>query len=323
MKSVLVENPYSWGPYGAKGLGETPIIAVAPAVVAAIHHATGVRTPRDPGDARARLRGAAREGGAGGGSALMADVIDIAFSVNRQVIRLRTRSDQRLLDVLRDDLRLTGAKEGCGKGECGACTVIVDGQSVDSCLMMAYQADGADVQTIEGLVDERPPPPAAGRVHREGRRAVRHLHPGHGAGRQGACSTATRSRAPHAIRAGLAGNLCRCTGYAKIFEAVEEASGVGSRQDPGAAGDARRTRLLPSAHARRRARDPGAAARARCAPVAGGTDLLVEAKDGRRAAVGALRRVGGAGAEGHHRRRRPPVDRRRHHPHRDRRRRRT
>src|SRR5687767_15997689 len=81
----------------------------------------------------------------------MADVIDIAFSVNRQVIRLRTRSDKRLLDVLRDDLRLTGAKEGCGKGECGACTVIVDGQAVDSCLMMAYQADGAVVETIEGL----------------------------------------------------------------------------------------------------------------------------------------------------------------------------
>ena len=73
-------------------------------------------------------------------------------------MRLRTRSDQRLLDVLRDDLRLTGAKEGCGKGECGACTVIVDGQSVDSCLMMAYQADGADVQTIEGLADN-------GRLH--------------------------------------------------------------------------------------------------------------------------------------------------------------
>ena len=70
----------------------------------------------------------------------MADIIDLAFTVNRQPVRLRTRSDKRLLDVLREDLRLTGAKEGCGKGECGACTVILDGQAVDSCLTMAYQA---------------------------------------------------------------------------------------------------------------------------------------------------------------------------------------
>jgi aerobic carbon-monoxide dehydrogenase small subunit len=76
---------------------------------------------------------------------------EIACSVNRKVLRLRVRSDQRLLDVLRDDLRLTGAKEGCGKGECGACTVIVDGQAVDACLMMAYQADGRALETIEGL----------------------------------------------------------------------------------------------------------------------------------------------------------------------------
>ena len=81
----------------------------------------------------------------------MADTIPIAFTLNGQPERLRVRSDGRLLDILREDLRLTGAKEGCGKGECGACTVIVDGQPVDSCLMMAYQADGAVVETIEGL----------------------------------------------------------------------------------------------------------------------------------------------------------------------------
>src|SRR5205809_5595100 len=81
----------------------------------------------------------------------MADLIDIAFTLNRRPVHLRARSDLRLLDVLRVDLRLTGAKEGCGKGECGACTVIVDRQAVDSCLMLAYQADGCVVETIEGL----------------------------------------------------------------------------------------------------------------------------------------------------------------------------
>src|SRR2546427_2503632 len=84
----------------------------------------------------------------------MADLIDIAFTLNRRPVHLRARSDLRLLDLLRGDLRLTGAKEGCGKGECGACTVIVDGQATDSCLMMAFQADGSVVETIEGLAGD-------------------------------------------------------------------------------------------------------------------------------------------------------------------------
>src|SRR5678815_3360891 len=88
----------------------------------------------------------------------MPETIDVALTLNRRPMRVRARSDQRLLDLLRDDLRLTGAKEGCGKGECGACTVLVDGRAVDSCLMMAYQADGTAVETIEGLVED-------GRLH--------------------------------------------------------------------------------------------------------------------------------------------------------------
>src|SRR4029453_13376611 len=85
------------------------------------------------------------------GESIVTDLIELALTLNGKSIRHRTRCDKRLLDFLREDLRLTGAKEGCGKGECGACSVIMDGQVVDSCLMMAYQADGAVVETIEGL----------------------------------------------------------------------------------------------------------------------------------------------------------------------------
>jgi aerobic-type carbon monoxide dehydrogenase small subunit (CoxS/CutS family) len=81
----------------------------------------------------------------------VAETLEVAITVNGAPRRLRVRTDQRLLDVLRDDLRLTGAKEGCGKGECGSCTVIVDGRPVVSCLMLGYQADGSVVETIEGL----------------------------------------------------------------------------------------------------------------------------------------------------------------------------
>src|SRR5262249_40596695 len=81
----------------------------------------------------------------------MVDTLDVALAVNGRPVRRRVRADQRLLDLLRDDLRLTGAKEGCGKGECGACTVIMDGRAVDACLVLAYQADGAVLETIEGL----------------------------------------------------------------------------------------------------------------------------------------------------------------------------
>jgi carbon-monoxide dehydrogenase small subunit len=81
----------------------------------------------------------------------VAETVEVALTVNGAPKRLRLGTDQRLLDVLRDELRLTGAKEGCGKGECGSCTVIVDGRPIVSCLMLGYQADGTVVETIEGL----------------------------------------------------------------------------------------------------------------------------------------------------------------------------
>src|SRR5687768_5712516 len=152
----------------------------------------------------------------------VAETIDIALAVNGRPRRLRVKTDQRLLDVLREDLRLTGAKEGCGKGECGACTVILDGKAVDSCLMMAYQADGAVVETIEGL------------AHGERLHPLQDAFIEKGGVQCGICIPgmvlAAKALLDHnpgpgyeQIREGLAGNLCRCTGYTKIFEAVARA----------------------------------------------------------------------------------------------------
>ena len=156
----------------------------------------------------------------------MADLIDLAFVLNRRPVRLRARSDLRLLDLLREDLRLTGAKEGCGKGECGACTVIVDGQATDACLMMAFQADGTVVETIEGLAGAADLHPLQDAFIAAGGVQCGICIPG-----MVMAGKALLDRQPQAdadaIRAGLAGNLCRCTGYTKIFAAVEAARRTG------------------------------------------------------------------------------------------------
>ena len=128
----------------------------------------------------------------------------------------------RLLDVLREQLRLTGTKEGCGEGECGACTVIINGQIVNSCLVPVAQVNGAEITTIEGVA-------ANGELH-----AVQQAFIDHGGAQCGICTPGMvlaavdllkRNPAPdeNEIRNGLAGNLCRCTGYMKIFESVVRA----------------------------------------------------------------------------------------------------
>ncbi len=136
----------------------------------------------------------------------------------------------RLLDVLREDLRLTGTKEGCGEGECGACSVLLNGQLVNSCLVPALQASGADITTIEGVASGE-------QLHR-----VQEAFLECGGAQCGICTPGMvlaavelLKRVPQpdeaAIREGLAGNLCRCTGYAKIFESVMRACQAGSAAD--------------------------------------------------------------------------------------------
>ncbi len=130
---------------------------------------------------------------------------------------------QRLLDTLREDLALTGTKEGCGEGECGACTVLVDGTAVNACLVPTCQVDGCDVRTVEGIA--RRGGKQAARLHRLQRAFLEH-----GAAQCGICTPgmlmaalALPKRASlDEIRAGLAGNLCRCTGDLKIYDAVAQ-----------------------------------------------------------------------------------------------------
>jgi carbon-monoxide dehydrogenase small subunit len=143
----------------------------------------------------------------------------ISLTVNGEVRSVSVPPMKRLLDVLREDFALTGTKEGCGEGECGACSVILDGELVNSCLVPAKQVDGSNIDTIEGA--------GFGRIQRAFAEA--------GAAQCGictpgmiiaACTLLSRNANPSRdeIREGLAGNICRCTGYQKIFDAVELAS---------------------------------------------------------------------------------------------------
>lgn len=137
---------------------------------------------------------------------------------------------KRLLDVLREDFALTGTKEGCGEGECGACAVLLDGELVNSCLVAACQAEGTRVRTVEGLESD-------GGLHPI-QEAFWHC----GGAQCGICTpgmlmaaaallAANPEPSEAAIREGLAGNLCRCTGYVKIVEAVAAAAAA---NEPGA-----------------------------------------------------------------------------------------
>ncbi len=194
----------------------------------------------------------------------------ITFTINNQQKTVETPPMKRLLDLLREDLHLTGAKEGCGEGECGSCSVLMNGELINSCLVPALQAEGAQITTIEGLaalaypaISNNAPPPrpsaegaqytSLGRSPRSGMQdedqglkarhinLPPHLHPiqqcflERGGAQCGICTPGMILATHHLlekypqptllqIEEGLAGNLCRCTGYTRIFDAVQQAA---------------------------------------------------------------------------------------------------
>ena len=152
------------------------------------------------------------------------------FSVNGAPVEVDVPGMRRLLDILREDLGLTGTKEGCGEGECGACTVLVDGAVVDSCLVPVCQVEGADVRTVEGLATPTPDGPVLDRLQQAFLDA--------GGAQCGICTPGMLMAArayldagggpdEDGIREAIAGNLCRCTGYTKIIDAIALAAGNG------------------------------------------------------------------------------------------------
>jgi aerobic carbon-monoxide dehydrogenase small subunit len=139
--------------------------------------------------------------------------------VNGEAVELEVPGMRRLLDALREDLGLTGTKEGCGEGECGACSVLLDGDVVDSCLVPMSQVDGARVETVEGLAAEGRLNELQAAFLETGGAQCGICTPGMlMAGEAFLASGAPPSDA--AIREAIAGNLCRCTGYTKIVEAI-------------------------------------------------------------------------------------------------------
>jgi aerobic carbon-monoxide dehydrogenase small subunit len=152
---------------------------------------------------------------------------EISLTVNGEVMTVRAYPMERLLDVLRQQLGLTGTKEGCGEGECGSCSVLIDGELVTSCLVPVLQAQGAEVVTIEGIAQES-------QSH-----ALQQAFLDCGGAQCGICTPGMIVAAYHLltrkprptmaeIKEGIAGNLCRCTGYMQICEAVAEAAARGT-----------------------------------------------------------------------------------------------
>jgi len=149
----------------------------------------------------------------------------IRCTINNHEKTINAPPMKRLLDVLREDLHLTGAKEGCGEGECGSCSVLMNGDLVNSCLVPILQAEGAQITTIEGLANDE-------RLH-----PIQQCFLSEGGAQCGICTPGMILATHHLlekypqptllqIQEGLSGNLCRCTGYIRIFNAVQQAANL-------------------------------------------------------------------------------------------------
>lgn len=158
------------------------------------------------------------------------DKVELSFIVNGEAVRLKVMPRATLLDVLRNDLELTGTKYGCGEGECGACSVLLNGKVVNSCLVLALECEGSHILTIEGLSTN-------GRLH-----PIQKAFVDHGAIQCGFCTPgmimatydlleANPSPTASEVKRGLEGNLCRCTGYRKIVDAVLSLAREGAAYD--------------------------------------------------------------------------------------------
>ena len=150
----------------------------------------------------------------------------IDLTVNGRGRSIEVAAHHTLLEVLRDDIGLTGTKECCLVGECGACTVLVDGVSVDSCLMLAVEADGASVTTVEGLASGDRLHPLQAAFLRTGAAQCGFCIPGQLVAAQALLASTPHPTRPE-VEEGLAGNLCRCGGYGQIIDAVLAAAEAG------------------------------------------------------------------------------------------------
>jgi aerobic carbon-monoxide dehydrogenase small subunit len=148
---------------------------------------------------------------------------NVTLTINNETRTITAPPMKRLLDILREDLHLTGAKEGCGEGECGSCSVLMNGDLVNSCLVPILQAEGAQITTIEGLANKE-------KLH-----PIQQCFLEKGGAQCGICTPGMILATHHLlakypqptllqIQEGLAGNLCRCTGYMRIFDAVQQAA---------------------------------------------------------------------------------------------------
>ncbi len=156
----------------------------------------------------------------------------IEMTVNGEPVKAQVSSQMRLLDFLREELDLTGAKEGCGKGECGACTVLVDGEPVNSCLMLAVEANGKEVLTVEGLGEGDSLDAIQQSIIDNSALQCGYCTPGIVMSAKGLLLRNPNPTRDEVVEA-ISGNLCRCTGYVRVIDAIMQVSASSDSQEEG------------------------------------------------------------------------------------------